>query len=222
VSPLLEAPPLGRPVARRANGHALPPLPPTGGGDEDREPAPGRPRLDNVRLGMMFFLAAEVMFFAGLISAFLVLRAQAPDWPPFDQPRLPVGVTGANTAVLLASGWALQRARTALRRGSPAFARRLGWTALLGGAFLAVQGSEWARLVRFGLTTSSSLYGGTFYALVGAHALHVLAAVVVLLVVLRRALRGDYRGADAFEPVRMYWLFVVGVWPVLYGLVYLA
>jgi heme/copper-type cytochrome/quinol oxidase subunit 3 len=174
-------------------------------------------------LAMAMFIATEVMFFAGLISGFLVLKAQAIGWPPPDQPRLPVGVTGINTAVLLASGWTMHRAVAGLRKGTGEFARWLGLTALLGAVFLAVQGYEWVRLIGFGLTTSSSLYGATFYTLVGAHGLHVLAALVVLLVARLRAARGGYpTDASEAEPIRMYWLFVVAVWPVLYVLVYLT
>jgi heme/copper-type cytochrome/quinol oxidase subunit 3 len=171
-------------------------------------------------LGMAMFIATEVMFFAGLISAFLVLRAQAIGWPPLDQPRLPVGVTGINTLVLLASGWTVLRAVAALRRGERTVVRWLALTAVLGTLFLAVQGFEWVRLIGFGLTSSSSLYGATFYTLVGAHGLHVLAAVVVLLFALRRAARGGYTSPGALDPIQMYWLFVVAVWPVLYLLVY--
>jgi heme/copper-type cytochrome/quinol oxidase subunit 3 len=174
-------------------------------------------------LAMLLFLATEAMFFAGLVSAFLVLRSEALLWPPPGQPRLPVGVTGVNTAVLLASAWTMQRAGAALRgRGSPG--RWLDVTALLGGLFLALQGGEWARLVGFGLTTTSSLYGAIFYTLVGAHALHVLAALVVLGVVAVRARRGRVTALapGTFEPCRLYWLFVVAVWPVLYVLVYLS
>jgi heme/copper-type cytochrome/quinol oxidase subunit 3 len=172
---------------------------------------------------MAFFLAAEAMFFAGLISAFVVLRAQTPGWPPLDQPRLPIGVTGLNTLVLLASAWTLNRGRASLARGREGLVRWLAVTALLGSLFLLVQGAEWVRLIRYGLTTRSSLYGATFYTLVGAHGLHVLAALVVLLMLLRRAARGHFpRGEpQRLDPYRMYWFFVVAVWPVLYVLVYL-
>src|SRR5205823_5583513 len=96
---------------RRANGHVPPPPPPTGGGDgPDREPGPRRPLLDNVRLAMLFLICGEVMFFGGLVSAFLVLRVTAAQWPPPLQPRLPVGVTGVNTLVLLASSVAIAAA----------------------------------------------------------------------------------------------------------------
>jgi heme/copper-type cytochrome/quinol oxidase subunit 3 len=183
----------------------------------------GRPLVPSGVLGMVLFISTEAMFFAALISAYLVLRAQAVDWPPFDQPRLPVGVTGVNTAVLLLSGWTMQRALAAARARKGSTGRWLAATALLGSIFLAIQGTEWARLIGFGLTTSSSLYGGTFYTLVGAHGLHVLAALVVLLVVAVRGLRGHYSRSEdrELELCRMYWLFVVAVWPVLYVLVYL-
>ena len=171
-------------------------------------------------LGMAIFLATEAMFFAGLISAFWVLRAQTPLWPPPDQPRLPVALTGANTLVLLASGWTAHLAVRARRRGRAA-GPWLDATALLGLVFLGVQGTEWVRLLGYGLTTSSSLYGATFYTLVGAHALHVVAALVVLLVIRGGGGRAGPQ-LERLELTRVYWLFVVAVWPVLYVLVYLT
>jgi len=186
--------------------------------------AQSRPIVPSAVLGMAMFIATETMFFAGLVSAFLVLRAQSPDWPPIDQPRLPVGVTGLNTLFLLASGLTIQRAAAALRRGEKTVARWLRITLGLGVLFLGIQGSEWVRLVRYGLTTWSSLYGATFYTLVGAHGLHVLAAVIALGVALRRAVTGPVPAAAAawLTPFRMYWFFVVAVWPILYVLVYLS
>jgi heme/copper-type cytochrome/quinol oxidase subunit 3 len=183
---------------------------------------PGRtPQLPSGVIAMAIFIATEVMLFAGLVSSLLVLRAQAPDWPPLDQPRLPVGVTGLNSAVLLASGLALQVGARALRAGA-APGRWLALTIALGALFLIVQGGEWVRLIHYGLTASSSLYGATFYTIVGAHAVHAAAGLVALAVGARRAARasGAREAALAFEPVRMFWTFVVVLWPILYGLVY--
>ncbi|MFW9769854.1 MAG: heme-copper oxidase subunit III, partial [Candidatus Thorarchaeota archaeon] len=94
---------------------------------------------------MALFLAAEAMFFAALISALVVLRAQAPAWPPPGQPRLPVLATGLNTAILLLSAWTLQRALAGVDRGERAPLRWLSATAALGAVFLGVQGAEWVR-----------------------------------------------------------------------------
>lgn len=188
------------------------------------QPKPPRgPLLPNAVLGMVIFLSAEAMFFAGLISAFLILRANEEMWPPPGQPRLPVAVTGVNTLVLLFSGYTVTRAVRSVRAGERTQLERwLKATAALGALFLIVQGTEWVRLLNFGLHASQSTYGGTFYTLIGSHALHVLGGLVVLAAVLRNAMAGRYsaRHYGAVEAARLYWLFVVGVWPILYLLVY--
>jgi heme/copper-type cytochrome/quinol oxidase subunit 3 len=96
-------------------------------------------------------------------------------------------------------------------------------TASLGSVFLIVQGSEWVRLVGFGLTLSSGIYGALFYLLIGCHALHVAFAVIWLLVVFALAMRERFSAARhvGVELCAIYWIFVVGLWPILYALVYL-
>jgi len=172
-------------------------------------------------LGMAVFLATELMFFAALVSALLVLRAGAIDWPPEGQPRLPIAATGVNTAFLLLSAVAFERGARR-QHDRRALSRGLGGAFALGSLFVMLQGVEWARLIGFGLTTHSSLYGATFYAIVGAHAAHVLVALAALGFALREARRGHLAGRAELAPYRMYWFFVVGIWPVLYGLVYWA
>ncbi len=222
---VLEAP-FERPAVLQPVGPVLPPQPPTGGGeDPGRGPAAPRPLFDNVKLAMLFFICGEIMFFGGLVSAFLVLRVSAPVWPPPLQPRLPLGLTGVNTLVLLASSVAMVAALRAFARGDrSALVRRLVVTAGLGALFLLVQGYEWARLVHFGLTLSSGVYGATFYTLIGTHAAHVLGALVWLAVTVALAARGRFADGRT-GPLRacaMYWHFVVALWPILYVAVYLA
>lgn len=189
-------------------------------------PPPSRPEpvISNARLGLMMFIGAEVMFFAGLIGAFLVLRLSSEVWPPPAQPRLPVWITGFNTLVLLVSGLAMHRASLAARLRDQV--RLSGWlltTAVLGALFLCIQGYEWVRLIGFGLTMWSGLYGSTFYALIGLHGLHVMGALVWVAVVWGFARQGRYAAGHTVgvETCTMYWTFVVALWPVLYGLVYL-
>jgi cytochrome c oxidase subunit 3 len=175
-------------------------------------------------LGVLIFIGSEVMLFGGLLSAFLVSRASAPFWPPANQPRLPVAVTGLNTGLLVLSGLTMWRVVRLLRQHDKTGAMRwMGITITLGALFLAIQGTEWAGLIRFGLTMTSSLYGGMFYLIVGAHALHLVAAVAVLLFVASRVWRGryevDYRGVVACS---VYWSFVVILWPIIYALVYFS
>jgi len=185
-------------------------------------PAERREVVPPAILGMLLFLFTEAMLFAALLAAFFVLRVQQPIWPPPGQPRLPVGVTTVNTLFLLASGFTMVRSLGALRVSAATAARWLGATAVLGLVFLVVQGFEWSRLLGFGFTTRANVFGATFYALVGVHAAHVAAAMVYLLVNWRRAAAGRYSADNAvgLRACRMFWLFVVGVWPILYVLLY--
>lgn len=223
--PLVEAPPERRPVRLPPQGPVLPPPPPPGRGDgPDREPPEPQPALDNLRLAILVLIGGESMLFAALVAAHVVLRLGQPLWPPPLQPRLPVGVTGVNTLVLLASSATMVGAVRALARGEAARAvRRLALTAGLGTLFLLVQGYEWVRLIGYGLTVSSGTYGATFYTLIGAHGVHVLGALVWLGVTLAGAARGRYADGRTLpvQACAMFWHFVVGLWPILYISVYL-
>jgi len=189
------------------------------------ERAASSPPIAPAVLATTLVIAGEIVFFAGLIFAFWVLRLAAPVWPPPLQPRLPVEVTGANTVVLLASSVTMVAAARALRRGDRhGLARHLTASAALGALFLGVQGYEWVRLVGFGLTAASGTYGATFYTLIGAHAAHVLVALAWIGAILWLVAR-EHLGAGRTAPIAacaLYWHFVVAVWPILYVSVYLA
>jgi cytochrome c oxidase subunit 3 len=212
-------------AARKLNEIESPPLlKRVGFGDGPPPVRPNLPILSNARLAVIMLLAAELMFFAGLIGAFLVFRLSATVWPPPFQPRLPLGVTGVNSLILLFSALTIHWAVTAGRAGMASkLVRHLTFTALLGALFLFIQGYEWMSLIRFGLTTSSSVYGGLFYTLIGAHGAHVFGGLIWLLIVCWQAKRGRFSKTDfvGVQTARMYWTFVVALWPVLYGLVYL-
>jgi cytochrome c oxidase subunit 3 len=181
--------------------------------------------VSNAHIGVLVLLAAETMLFTGVLGAYVLFRTVATSWPPAGLPRLPLLVTTLNTLVLLASGYTMHRARVAARAGDhPILRPHLIATAALGLLFLGIQGAEWVRLVHHGLTLASGTYGASFYTLIGLHGVHVLAAVAWLLVVTARV------GTKAGVPVRsvpvdvcgIYWNYVVALWLVLFGLVYVA
>ncbi len=164
--------------------------------------------VPNAVLAMAMFLFTEVMFFCALISSYIVLRGQAGGWPPAGQPRLPLAVAAAATVPLLLSGVAVRR-------------KAYLATLVLGGVFLAVQGLEWVALLGHGLTSSSSLYGALFHAVIGSHAVHVTVAWVVVFWGWRSLRLGRSLDEGTLRAVGMFWMFVVAVWPPLYVLVYL-
>ncbi|MCI0691410.1 heme-copper oxidase subunit III [candidate division KSB1 bacterium] len=197
-----------------------PPFDPGGNGRGGGARAP----VGNAYLAMLLFIGADVMFFAGLIGAFVVFRFGAVNWPPLGQPRLPVVVTGVNTIILLASGYTMFCAWRHLQDWKrPGIANCLTITTVLGSIFLLVQGYEWTKLIGFGLTIQSSVYGAIFYTLIGCHALHVFGAVIWLLAVLLMFKRNRFSAKKhvGIKLAGMYWFLVVGLWPVLYALVYL-
>jgi cytochrome c oxidase subunit 3 len=169
---------------------------------------------------MLIFVVAEVMFFAGLISAHTIVKASAlGGWPPAGQPRLPVAETMVNTAALIISGFLLYFARRRYVRNPDLAKRPMLIAILLGTFFVVFQGVEWAGLLREGLTMSSGPHGGFFYLIIGTHALHAVVAVLVLFWAYLRLLRRDLVLTQLLT-VEIFWYFVVGLWPILYWRVY--
>jgi heme/copper-type cytochrome/quinol oxidase subunit 3 len=186
------------------------------------QPARRKPLVESGVLGMVIFIFTEVMFFAGLISAHTIVRAQSAGgmWPPYGQPRLPVEETAVNTAALLVSGIVLFLSWLAFRR-EPSSARiPLLLAIVLGAFFVYAQGLEWTALLREGLTVQSSSYGGFFYLIVGTHALHAICAIAALVWAFVRLINGRLT-ATQLATVAAFWYFVVLVWPILYVQVYL-
>lgn len=190
----------------------------------EQRPAPVRrkPIVASGVLGMLVFIFAEVMFFAGLISAHTIVKAQTAGgmWPPYGQPRLPVEETAINTAALLVSGIVLVLAWLAFRRERSSARIPLALSVLLGAFFVYSQGLEWVALLGEGLTMQSSSYGGFFYLIVGSHAIHAVGALVALVWALVRLHKGSLTSTQ-LATVAAFWYFVVLVWPVLYIQVYL-
>lgn len=167
---------------------------------------------------MLVFVFTEVMFFGGLASAHTITRSNWPIWPPPGQPRLPIEATALNTAVLVASAgllWLAGRRFGAGRALAP-----LHGAMGAGLFFVVAQGYEWVGLVREGLTMQSSTHGAFFYLIVGAHALHALAGLAMLVFIRVRIVAGRLT-ADQFTAGRIFWYFVVALWPFLYTRVYL-
>ena len=203
IGPVTLGPPPRAPLARVTPDRALPALP------------------SAAWIAVLFFVGAETMIFAGLLTAFGIYRHASPVWPPFGEPRLPIAVTAANTVLLVLSAGTMRAALARLRLGQACAGRQaLRATAVLGAIFLAVQGGEWVRLVGWGLRAASGPYGGFYYTLIGAHGIHVVGAVVALAVLVARG--GGLPPLTRLEACGLYWYFVCGLWLVIFAVVYLS
>ena len=190
---------------------------------EQRPDPVRRPKLmaDGV-MGMLLFVFAEIMMFAGLISAHRIVRSQVAGemWPPYGQPRLPVQETAVNTAALLVSGIVLVFAHLAFKKEASRARVPMLIALLLGLFFVGSQGTEWVALLDEGLTIKSSTYGGFFYLIVGSHGVHAIAAILALGWAWYQLEKGRL-SASQLATVSVFWYFVVLLWPVLYLNVYL-
>lgn len=179
--------------------------------------------LDHNKLGMWLFLSSEIMFFGGLIAAFLHFKINTPS--PAEAALLDIALIGINTFILLTSSFTVVLGLAAIKRGdSGALARYIGLTILLGSVFLAGQGYEFTMLYREGMTLQSSVYGSSFFTLTGFHGLHVLIGIAWAVFVLLNAMRGKYsqNSYDGVEIFGLYWHFVDIVWIVLFTIIYLV
>lgn len=177
------------------------------------------PIIPNGVLGMLIFVMTEIMFFAGLISAFTIVKSGAAIWPPPGQPRLPLEETAVNTGALLLSGLLLFVAARRYQRDRASARAPLLASMMLGVFFVVFQGAEWAALIAQGLTLTSSALGSFFYLIVGLHAIHAVAALIVLAFAWVRIQRG-WIAKRLLAAAEVFWYFVVGIWPVLYLVVY--
>jgi heme/copper-type cytochrome/quinol oxidase subunit 3 len=183
-----------------------------------------RPRREIVPsslLGMLIFVGTEVMFFAGLISAFTISRAGGAraDWVLPGAQLLPVAATAVNTVVLAASGALVWLAGRQYRARASGAALTLLAATVLGALFVVLQGREWVGLISHGVTLWSKGLGAFFYVIVGAHAVHAAAALAGMSVACWR-LRAGRLSPGFLLGVQTFWYFVVLIWPVIYVRVY--
>jgi cytochrome c oxidase subunit 3 len=159
----------------------------------------------------MVLLAAIVMFFAALSSAFIVRRGLSNDWISTQLPA----IVYLNTAVLLASSFILELARRALKAGQREMFNRL-WTtgSIMGALFLAGQYIAWRQLSAQGIYLQTNPSSSFFYVLTAAHAVHLIGGVLALLYVSVQAVRlrlGPGK-RTAIDVTAMYWHFLDGLW----------
>ena len=188
-----------------------------------RFPVPEESRRTSF-VGMVMALASWTMLFAALFFAYAVLRLRAPAWPPDGLQPLPRALPFLNTLVLLASSVVLHVGVRAEAERKPGTLRRaLLGTIALGSLFLGLQLAVWVPLWRSGFRIDTGTYGSIFYSLTVFHAVHVLAGLVALAVLLRGAISGRFASgrASAVRLSAMFWHFVGAVWIVMFVTIYL-
>jgi cytochrome c oxidase subunit III len=173
------------------------------------------------RVGMFSLILAESAIFVIFVVAYVYYIGRSTYGP---QPRQVLELPILNTIFLLSSSGTIMMAERALvKRAMAAFSAWWGLTIALGAIFLLGTAQEWHKLIsKDGLTISTNLFGTTFYSLVGLHASHVIAGLIMLTAVLIFALTGALKPehTEKVEVLALYWHFVDAVWVVVFTVVY--
>jgi cytochrome c oxidase subunit 3 len=199
--------------------------PPAGGDDGDggeggKRRGPQLPSSRRYASAIALALVSIVMFFMAMAAAFIYLRATNSRWVPLHLPS----VIWVNTAILLLSSGAMERARRRLARADVARFRKLWLTATaLGVLFLIGQLVAWRQFVLAGFYVSTNQASSFFYIFTGLHGLHLLGGICALLYVsFRRFEKAKVSRTVAAEVASYYWHFMDGLWIFLLALLYLG
>lgn len=175
------------------------------------------------RIGMWVALAAVLMMFTALTSAYIVRAASANDWTPLAMPRILL----LSTALILLSSGTLEAARRKLKTDQvTAHKQWLAITVLLGIGFLASQLFAWRELVRQGIYVASNPHSSFFYLLTATHGVHLLGGLMALLyLTLRGRVKRETKIAVASrqaiaDAVTLYWHFMDVLWIYLFFLLF--
>jgi cytochrome c oxidase subunit 3 len=196
-----------------------------------REPEPQYPAIKPGMMGMYIFLASEVMFFGSLFAVYFYLYGSHPTWPPLAPEARPeyyvswYPIPLLNTIILFSSGVTCHFAAEAIANDNRRrfFMLQIA-TIILGIAFEVGQLYEFIQAFGRGLNLTANTFASAFFTLTGFHGAHVLGGLVLLILILFRAYRGQFssRHHVAVNAVTLYWHFVDVVWFFLFGILYLG
>ena len=177
---------------------------------------------DRGKVAMAGLIIAESAIFTIFVVAYLFYVGKSLSGPtPAQVLETPVFYT----MCLLSSSITVHFASKYLDQGRQrVFLSLWSLTVLLGGLFLFGTAHEWYRLIhQYGLTIPTNLFGTTYYSLVGLHAFHVTAGLLMLSIVLIFSLAGRLRQDESgrIGVLAMYWHFVDAVWVVVFAVVYI-
>jgi cytochrome c oxidase subunit 3 len=175
------------------------------------------------KVGMACLIIAESAIFTIFVVAYLYYIGRSLTGPT---PREVLETPIFFTVCLLSSSLTIHLASRLLERDKRGGFLILWFlTIVLGALFMYGTAREWHRLIyEHGLTISTNLFGTTYYSLVGLHATHVTAGLLMLTIVLLFGLAGRVGREQSarIDVLSMYWHFVDAVWVVVFTVVYVV
>ena len=186
-------------------------------GDDGGQDNRGRPYIPGIGLlAMRFVLVSVAVLFITVGIAYFERSRSGVNWQHIQIPRL----LWLSTALILASGWALEIARGALeRKSNRAYMRWLEITLGFGVAFLGSQLLAPRELVGRGIYLRHNPHSSLFYVVTGAHGLHLLGGMAALsYLLIHAALHPELirinqpRQRSRTAVCALYWHFLSILW----------
>ncbi len=174
----------------------------------------------NRKLGMLFFLAAEAMFFTGLSGAYVVLKhTAAAAWRPASE-FLNWDLRLAGAGALAASAIAVAAASNQFRKEKVESGRVLLWTAAVSAVFfILIQVVEGHQLLFVeNIRPSSGVSQAAFLITAAFFVLHILVGTAGLIF---QASKQEPRQMESLEIFALYWYFVTAAGLMMAGFFYL-
>ena len=173
--------------------------------------------------GFYLYLLSDCILFATLFAAFAVLHRSVGDGPGGHQL---FGLRNAfiETACLLTSSLTCGLAMLACDRRDAASAKGLlAITFVLGAVFLALELTEFHRMIADGAGPDRSAFLSAFFTLVSTHGLHVTAGLAwILILVLQLRQKGFTEGmVRRLFCFSLFWHVIDVVWIGVFSFVYL-
>lgn len=185
-------------------------------------------------IGMWVFLATEVLFFGGVITAYVMYRSAYREAFALASRSLEIVPGTIMTLVLLASSLTMAMAVHFSQLGNRRLlALCLILTIVLGLGFLGIKGTEYYHkwedhhipgrgwIWQGPQSRLAELFIYFYFALTGLHALHMIIGVGIMTVLVALTWEGRVRN-HTVEISGLYWHFVDIVWIFLFPLLYLV
>jgi cytochrome c oxidase subunit 3 len=199
------------------------------------------------KLMMWYFLMSDAFTFGAFLIAYGTVRMSSNGWPDPNEvfhsfpgagdANLPLAFVSLMTFILIVSSVTMVLAvHEGHKMNRAGVVKWLGWTIIGGIAFLGCQAWEWNHLYHQGAwwganpflnadgTKSSTNFSNFFFTITGFHGFHVFSGVVINIIMLIKAMKGDFDKRGHYlmiEKTGLYWHFVDLVWVFVFLCFYL-
>ena len=170
--------------------------------------------MNPLKFIVWLFIVAEVLFFAGLTSAYIVRQAEG-NWLEFELPD----ILWMNSGIAILSSvsliWSNHCAKKDFFLG---LNLGIALTLLLGIAFLVGQWYSLVSLVDQEVFFVGNPAGSFVYVLIIMHAFHLISGLIfmIILLILSLRLKVHSKAQDTLDMATTYWHFLGGLWLYLF------